>query len=378
NGENTPLVIVLRLAITTLGIVLFWCVRRWPRSRFAKSPISYLLLAFTLLIASACFATPLTLWHKLVWTSVGVVAAYVWFIAYALTDRTANVSNDTSIQIASFRPLWGATNVPLPKGAAYLRRIEARDEEQLAIVQLKGLKLLAWAILLSLLSIALTRFFHGFLRIPTAAEALTMSVQRTPVAWSIRWESQILSFFESILSISVLGHRIIGCCRLAGFNALRNTYRPLSSVTVAEFFNRYYYYFKELLVDFFFYPTFFYFGRAKMKLRLTLSTFAAAFVGNAFFHFTRDWPIIRDCGLKQALSNFQVYLFYCLVLSTALTVSQLRARGPRRTGFIRGRLLPAIGVGLFFCLLDIFGSTQRNYPLIEHFRYLASLFWIRM
>ena len=36
---------------------------------------------------------------------------------------------------------------------------------------------------------------------------------------------------------------MIACVRMAGFRALRNTYRPLESRTVAEFWNRYAFYF---------------------------------------------------------------------------------------------------------------------------------------
>jgi hypothetical protein len=374
---DSPLLVGLKLALIASGILLFWCARRWPASWFGRRPMMFLLSGFSLLILLGCAAAPSTLNYKLIWSLVGVAASYVWFIGYALTDRNAKPSTDTSLEIATLRPLWGSSNTPFPKGAAYLRRIEARDEQQLAIVQLKGLKLLAWAILLSIVSSLWYRFFHTFLRVPTTTETLAMSVQRLPLAWSVRWESQILSFLESILSMSIFGHRIIACCRMAGFNALRNTYRPLSSATVAEFFNRFYFYFKELLVDFFFYPTFLRYWKGKRRLRLVFATFAAAFFGNAFFHFTRDWSIIRDLGLKQALENFQVYLFYCFILAAALSISQLRKRGPRPTGFVRGRVLPAFSVGMFYCLLDVFGSTERNYPLIEHLRFLASLFFIR-
>jgi hypothetical protein len=85
----------------------------------------------------------------------------------------------------------------------YLRRIEAQDPEQLAIVQLKGLKLLVWAILLSLFQVLWTDFLHGYLRIPTSAQALAMSVHCTPVAWHLRWASQILFFFEVTLSVAI-------------------------------------------------------------------------------------------------------------------------------------------------------------------------------
>ena len=124
---------------------------------------------------------------------------------------------------------------------------------------------------------------------------------------------------------------------MAGFNALRNTYRPLSSTTIMEFFNRFYYYFKELLVDFFFYPAFLRYWKGHRRLRLVFATFAAAFFGNSFYHLTRDWEIIRDQGLWQAIASYQVLFFYNAFLATALSVSQLRKRGPKPGGFVRGR-----------------------------------------
>jgi hypothetical protein len=304
------------------------------------------------------------------------MASYLWFIAYALTDRGSKPARDLTLELAAFRPLWGSTNTPFPKGAAYLRRIEAQNPEQLAIAQLKGLKLLAWAILLALFQGLWKDFFHDYLRIPTAAQALTMSVQGMPIAWHLRWESQILAFFELILSISIMGHRIIACCRMAGFNALRNTYRPLSATTLMEFFNRLYYYFKELLVDFFFYPAFLRYWKKHKRLRMVFATFAAAGFGNAFYHYTRDWQLIRDHGIWNSMESFQAYACSCAILTAGLCVSQLRKRGPRQSGLVRGRLVPAAGVCLFYCCLNIFDCGVTGYPLVAYFRYLASLFFI--
>jgi hypothetical protein len=203
-----------------------------------------------------------------------------------------------------------------------------------------------------------------------------MSVHGTPAAWHLRWESQILFFFEVTLNFAVLGHRIIAGCRMAGFNALRNSYRPLSSKTISEFFNRFYYYFKELLVDFFFYPTFLRYWKGHKKLRMIFATFASIAFGNSFFHLVRDWHFFQETGLWKGLVNYQVLFFYNVVLATAVSVSQLRKRGPRARGFIRGQFLPAIGVILFYCVLSVFGDEDRLYPLAVHFKYLASLFFI--
>ena len=271
---------------------------RWPKSLFGQRPIVFLLTGFSALIVWACAAKSHTMLYSVLWALVGVMASYVWFIAYAVIDRSSKPAKDSTLELATFRPMWGSTNTPFPKGAANLRRIEAKTPEKLAIVQLRGLKLLAWAILLGLLQTAWNRFFHEYLHIPSPVEALAMSVRGTPVAWHVRWESQILFFFEVALSFAVTGHLIISTCRMAGFDALRNSCRPLSSTTISEYFNRFYYYFKELLVDMFFYPTFLRYWKGNNRMRTFFATFVAIAFGNSFYHLTRDWLFFqrRDFG----------------------------------------------------------------------------------
>jgi hypothetical protein len=186
------------------------------------------------------------------------------------------------------------------------------------------------------------------------------SVQHAADPWYVCWASLLSEFFEEIITISIWGHRFIACCRMAGFNALRNTYRPLSSRTIAEFWNRYYFYFKELMVDIFFYPVFLNFFKKRKKLRIAVATFAAAGFGNAFYHFIRDLKYIADLGLWRALAAYHVYIFYCLVLASAITISQMRRRGPAPSGFLRGRVLPAFCVVLFYCVLHVFDYTERS------------------
>ncbi|HYA26123.1 MAG TPA: hypothetical protein VEF05_18320 [Terriglobales bacterium] len=365
------------LAAAMLGLLLFWCARQWPQSAFGRRPVASLLIGFSLLMLSCCLIPRQSASFLPAWIAVGMLSKYIWFIGYALMDRTKSPRDGLALQAGSLQPFWGSTTTPFPKGAAYLRRIEARDAEQLAITQLKGIKLLAWALALMLFQRAWMFGFHTYLHIPYAAQALAMSVRRTPYPWYVCWVSQVLSFFEFLLQLSIFGHQFIAGCRVAGFKALRNTCRPLSSTTIIDFFNRFYFYFKELLVEFFFYPTFFRYFKRHRRLRVVAATFAAVTFGNMFFHFTRDYWMVPQYGLLNALGNFQVYAFYCVVLGTALSISQLRRRAPR-TGFVRGRLLPATWVVLFYCLLDVFGSTARNYPLAEHFRFLGHLFGINV
>jgi hypothetical protein len=373
---HDPLLLGSTLTVVILGIFLYWCAMRWPQSRFGKRPIAFLLTGFIGLVLLAGASAPSSLLYSILWSLVGVMASYVWFIGYALIDRTSKPAHDLTLELASFRPLWGSTSTPFPKGAAYLRRIEAQNPEQLAIVQLKGLKLLVWAIMLAVFQNLWYRFFYGYLQIPTSAQALAMSVRGTPVAWHLRWESQILFFFEVTLSFAVMGHRFISGCRMAGFNALRNSYRPLSSTSISEFFNRFYYYFKELLVDFFYFPVFLRYWKGHKRLRTVFATFAAIAFGNSFFHLTRDWHFIQEAGPWKALVNYQVLFFYNVVLATAVSISQLRKRRPKPSGLLRRRFLPAFGVILFYCVLSVFGDESRSYTLAVHFKYLASLFFI--
>jgi hypothetical protein len=375
---HEPVLLIETLGVVFLGMLLYWCVIRWPKSRFGRRPLVFLLTGFSTLIVVACATTQYSRSYFVLWTLVGVVASYVWFIAYAVTDKSSKPASDGALELASFRPLWGSTNVPFPKGAAYLRRIEAKTPEQLAVVQLKGLKLLAWAILLQLFQVLWFRFFHDYLRIPMPDQALAASVHGTPIAWHLRWESHILTYFELILNFSIFGHRIIACCRMAGFNAFRSTYRPLSSTTLIEFFNRFYYYFKELLVDFFYYPAFLRYWKGYRRFRTIFATFAAVFFGNSLYHLFKDWHFFRDEGLWRGIASYQVFFVYNTALAVALSISQLRKRGHRPKGFVRGHIIPSCGVAVFFILLLVFWCEDRTFTLPQTLRYFASLFFIHL
>ncbi len=180
---------------------------------------------------------------------------------------------------------------PFVKGAPYLRKIEAKSPEELAVTQLKGIELLYWVLLLSVVLALFTQTVHdvghGYrsavlekalkltgmhlplrLGIPTFQDALARSVARKPCPWYICWASLIAGFFKNLLALSVWGNQIVACCRMGGFRALRNTHRPLESRTIAEFWNWYYFYLKELLVEFFFYPTYTRYLRGYKRARL--------------------------------------------------------------------------------------------------------------
>jgi hypothetical protein len=369
---NHPL-LLQAVIVLILAWLLFCAATRFPHSWFGRRPVACFLTGFALCVLLASYLPRGGYLRMASWELLTVIGAYVWFIAFSLLDSHSNSRDPFVLQLGTFRPFWGSSNTPFVKGAAYLRRIEARNPEQLAVSQLKGLKLLAWSVILDLfLRKAFWPVVYGYLGIPVFSQLFDLNVQGASFAWYIAWASLIANFLGGLLSLSISGHRTVAACRMAGFLALRNTYRPLESHSIAEFWNRYY--FKELLVDCFFYPTFMRYFKGYRRFRLFAATFAAACFGNAFYHFFRDMDYIERYGFWRALSGFQAYLFYTVVLAVGIGISQLRERRIAPTGWIRGRLVPALCVTGFFCILSVFDFTEKRYAIEDCFRFLAHLF----
>ena len=366
--------IVQAVASLLLAALIFWVATRFPDSWLHRRPILTLLTGFALSVLLASYLPRGGSLRASAFNFLPVFGAYLWFLAYSLMDISSKSRGPFALQIGAYQPVWGSSNTPFPKGWAYLRRIEAKTPEQLALSQIKGLKLLAWSIVLDLfLNFIYIPFVHGYLNVPLYEFAFHLSLIRAPFEWYMGWASLISEFLGKMIEFSIFGHRVIAVCRMAGFNALRNTYRPLSSRSLAEFWNRYYYYFKELLVDCFFYPAFMRYFKKWGRWRLFAATIAAAGFGNAFFHFFRDLGYIDDFGFWRALAGFHSYIFYTLVLSLGIGISQMRQRHEPR-GWIRERLIPPVCVSFFFCVLRVFDYTYKRYPIQESFRFLAHLF----
>lgn len=375
---------------------LFQHIRKRPQSFPARRPV-YTLIGGYFLILGVAAVTPLHGFPRLaIWTFLVLAGLYRWSFAYTLVDASARKSDGFLRQIGTFFPFWNGSArsaTPYGKGAAYLRKIEARTPKDFAIVQLKGLKLILWAFILNAVLRVFMAVAHGdmaprvkslvsslglttpALGIPTLESALAATAAGVPIpAWT-GWASLLSHYIVAMLTMATYGHYIIGYCRMAGFNALRNTYRPLEAISVAEFWNRYYYYFKELLVDFFFLPAYLRFFKNQPRLRMIAATFAAACAGNWLYHF--DAGYVAEAGLGRALAASQSYAFYSACLAIGISVSQLRSksRPPRHAMTLPRRLLASAGVIAFFCLLDIFDySGPQAYPLATSFRFVAGLF----
>jgi hypothetical protein len=393
----------LTLAVAAALCAVFWMtgvllriVRNQPKNLLARRPVFFLVFSYLCLLATAG-ALPLHGPARMaIWIVVAVLGPYLWFFAYAIEDSTSKKPDPYAIQFGTFFPFWvGSRTSPTPvgKGAAFLRKVEVHTSKDLAAIQLKALKLLIWVLLLNIalsviraaaygeLSPVATEFcrIHGLqvpnFAAPTLELALNQTAKGIPVALPMRWVAVIVQFMEGILTISITGNLVVACVRVSGFNILRNTYKPLYSPTIAEFWNRFYFYFKELLVEFFFFPTYIRYFKQHARLRLAAATFAAATLGNLIYHFCRDIDYVWDMGLWRAIVGFQVYGFYAIVLGAAISISQLRGKRPPLSSLpIYRRVMSSAGVIGFYCLLGVFNYEGRSHSLHTHLAFFWSLF----
>lgn len=332
-------------------------VARHPQSFFARRPVLSLLGGLAIASAALVVAPPgaASLWVVL---TIKLVAIYMWFLCYAVVDQRSPRRGSLTFSLGLIRPFWGSSSTPIGKGIGYLAKLRCDEPGELAVLQLKALKLLAWALVLQAISTLLS---VGAARagVPPFGVVVDAFVQGRPEMLAVGWVALILAVAIGALELAAWGHRVVACARLAGWNLRRNTYRPLQSRTLADFWNRYYYYFKELLLDFFFYPTFFRVFKRRPRLRTFCATFMAAGVGNAIYHFVRDLDRVFSLGPRLAIEGYGSYLFYCLALATGIAASQVRTekKQPLAAGAL-GRLRSFACVWGFVTILHVFGGIE--------------------
>ena len=371
------------MAYASLGVffVLSWCAivyaRRCPGHLVSRRPV-VTLLAIQLGLAGAASLLPEGGVTNAIWACLLVSVSGYWFLAYAIVDQRSRDRSPDLLQMGVVRPFWVTSTTPVGKGAAFLRRHLSLTPRDLAVTQIKGVKLLIWAVFLLGANAAWYWVVILKLGIPTTHEAIAAFLEGRPYPVLVGWSAVIFSTVHTSLAVAVWGHKIIGLARLAGFRLPRNMYRPLESRTLAEFWNRFYFYFKELLVDFFYIPAFLSAFKKSPRLRILFATLMAAGVGNAIFHFVRDIGLVQTMGVHDALVSFTSYLFYSTVLGTGIAISQMR----RASGFIPGDTLLAriwsfMCVWSFVVCLNIFGDESRVHTLFERLAFMASLFGAR-
>ncbi len=342
---------------------------------------------------------PLVIMHGGIWVGLflsplawlGILAQspfLAWRISYLLTLASHGKVAGTRFHDHLFYliPVWGGTSTPYGKGLDYLSKHEAHEPEQFARSQLAGIKLLILAILWNLaLGLINTFCFDGHviqstglpqgwaLGLPSLTEMMRPDVSYTAV---MAWEVIYLDLIRSTLALAVTGHVIIGCLRLLGFKVFRNTYKPLLSESIVEFWNRYYYYFKEVLVEFFFYPTYLRCRWAGPRLRLFLAVYAAAFAGNMYFHLLASPQAIIQGDWVLIWANWGPRLVYCFLLAFGIWVSMLRQQKQRASvskASVPVRLRRIAGVLTFFAVIRIWSVRSPDIGFLDRFKFLVSL-----
>jgi hypothetical protein len=380
-GVAPKLVHQLNVAMLPLFFALsaaaLYGVRRWSGLPVVRRPIVCLHAAFFILVllgvSGLLYGKPLVA----LWSFITTFGAYFWFLCYALKDRRAKDASSICTQLGVFHPFWGSSTTPIGKGAAYLRRVEAKNPRDLAISQLKGLKLLLWVWILKSISLCMDRIAVDHLDIPELHQALAEHVAGHPYAWYTCWASIVYTFLYGMNNVAIFGDTYVACARMAGYPILRNSYRPLSAKSLVDFWNRYYYYFKELLVEIFFFPTFLRYFKSNMRVRLFFATFMAAGAGNLIFHFIKEINSVSRMGLTKTVIGFQCYAFYCAMLAIGIGISQMRRqKAVHSYGWLRGQALPSFGVILFYCLLEVFMYSPSPHPLWLHFTFMFHCFGV--
>lgn len=360
-------------AFFLFAVLAMYLVRRFRGILVTRHPIVSMLILFGAIVLFACSGLLNGTPQHMLWTFVAVFSAYFWFLCYALSDQRLKDGDKPVVQLGVFHPFWGGSSVPIGKGAAYLRKVEAKTPHDLAVTQIKGLKLIFWVQVLALFNYLLELSARS-VRIPGLQDPIEVLVARHVLGqsypWYICWANLIYSFFHGLLYVAIWSGPFVALARLAGYRLLRNTYRPLSSTTLAEFWNRYYFYFKELLVEMFFFPTFFRCFKKHKRMRLFVATIMAATVGNFIFHFIRDIKYSEELGFLQQLRGYQTYAFYCLVFGVGIGLSQMQTPADKsRHSSVRRRLFASVRVLIFYCILQIFGAAYSQFSLGDHFSY---------
>src|SRR5262249_25410837 len=127
------------------------------------------------------------------WTFLMTWQPFLWFLAYALAS--AGTERPPFWQhLSVFHPFWGSTLTPFGKGLSYLRKFEANTPEELAVTQLKGLKLAAWTLVLAGSLSCFYALIHDHLGIATFDDAFLHHLAGAPYPRYIGWISLVAYF----------------------------------------------------------------------------------------------------------------------------------------------------------------------------------------
>ncbi len=330
-----------------------------------------------------------------VWTLVVAALPFlVWRCGYLLAAGKRGTVKDSRFRdhLYYLWPAYGGSDVPQGKGFDHLSKCEVASSEAFARSQLAGIKLLllAWlwkggerllaAVAYGNRDSLFSPWLGGFhLGIPSAAAMMDPGAD---YALPLVWTGLYVELVRITLWLAGWGHAFVGALRLCGYNVFRNTYKPLLAETLLDFWNRFYYYFKELLVEFFFFPTYLRFFKTRPRLRLFAAIFAAAFVGNVYYHVLSNEALIA-ADFARLSRMLESYTIYCFLLAVGVSLSMIRQQkkrgritsGSARFGRLR-RVRRIASVWTFYSLIHIWDGHV-DFSLFDRTRFFLSLFGLQ-
>lgn len=316
----------------------------------------------------------------------------IWRCGYMLMSGQRGKSQDTRFRDHLFYlwPLWGGSNTPIGKGLDYLRQREAENTESYSRSLLAAIKLMGLVALIELATLILGAVVHADPGNPLTRVLGTFAlglphlkdivIGRTPASRLTTWASLYMELISDTLKLAARGHKWVAALRAFGFNVYRNTYKPLLAESIVDFWGRYYYYFKELLLEFFFFPTYLRYFRRHPRLRVLAAVFAAALVGNMYYHFLQVARAVGEGRVLEVVIGLSPRLVYCFLLASGIYFSMLRQQ--RRRGKIEIadpgtarviKLRRIAGVWTFYALIN-FWNLKTSLPITERLRFFLSMF----
>jgi hypothetical protein len=265
----------------------------------------------------------------------------VWRLGYILKSGQRGKAAKTSFADHLFYvwPLWGGSNTPYGKGYDYLVRNQAQNARDFARAQLAGLKLVLLALVWQGVAVPvgrsgvrrrrqpITELLHGHdLGIPRIAKLVT---HRDEYSLGVAWISVYSQLVWAVLRLSATGHLWIGWLRswastCSATRTSRCSPSPSSSSGTATTTTS-----RSCWAEFFFFPTYAS-VQARPWLRTLVAVFAAAFVGNLYYHVLDEQALIVDGDPAALWAAFSSRTFYCFLLATGIWLSMMREQ--RRRG----------------------------------------------
>jgi len=353
-------------------------------------------LLFWALIAALWLTPPAAgLWRQALVLFTVSLPYLLWRLGYLILSgqRGKAAASRFRDHLIYLWPLWGGTNTPFGKGLDYLSRCEAKTPEAYARSVLAGTKLLLLILLWEAAKLVMGAAIYGDPKNPLLSRwgGYSLAIPRLQyvaadnslASLPITWLSLYLELIWETLDVAANGHGFIGGLRLLGFNVFRNTYKPLLAESTIEYWGRYYYYFKELMFELFFFPTYLRYFKAYPRLRMFASVFAAAFVGNMYYHVLREKNGLAAGHFRRIWGRLVPRIWYCLIFAVGIFISMLhqqKREGKTEAANTAREKLAKLGriawVWTYFGLLNVWSSAV-SLPVAGRVRFFFSLFGLR-